>query len=405
MGTDLNAPLGQDRKVRPANAKLSRFRARHMVSAVAVIGILGLSLWAAFAPSGLKQETSSDKSADVDMAGGDAAPTAVTPDAKPDKQSAQGVRRTTAMSGVGVEETLTDDGSIVRKYTPRARDGQGPLIIETNRVGQDPRMAALPNEDLLEDTSFGRLPVIGADGTRPVEQYARPWSGARGTRVAIVVGGLGLSQTGTQRAIQRLPSEVTLAFAASGNSLQRWMQEGRRSGHEILVQVPLEPFDYPQNDPGPHTLRVGAGETKNLADLHHAMGLITNYTGIMNFMGGRFLSDSDALQPVMRDIANRGLLFLDDGSSAQSLSGKVAGTLNAPHAFADVQLDSELSTEAVLRKLDELERIARRNGTAIGVASAFDESVDAITQWYDEASRRGIEIVGVSALANTAQDE
>ena len=30
-------------------------------------------------------------------------------------------------------------------------------------------------------------------------------------------------------------------------------------GHEVMLQVPMEPFDYPDNDPGPHTLD-GAGE-------------------------------------------------------------------------------------------------------------------------------------------------
>ncbi|MGQ3293297.1 MAG: divergent polysaccharide deacetylase family protein, partial [Shinella sp.] len=70
-----------------------------------------------------------------------------------------------------------------------------------------------------------------------------------------------------------------------------------------------------------------------------------------------------------------------------------------PHAFADLQLDADLSRDAVLKKLDELERIARRNGTAIGMASAFDESVDAIREWCEEAGGRGIEIVGVASLA------
>ncbi|HVK90453.1 MAG TPA: divergent polysaccharide deacetylase family protein, partial [Mycoplana sp.] len=101
-----------------------------------------------------------------------------------------------------------------------------------------------------------------------------------------------------------------------------------------------------------------------------------------------------------RDIGDRGLLFLDDGSSAQSLSGTIAGALEMPHAFADLQLDVTLSREAILRKLDELERVARRNGTAIGVASAFDESVEAVAAWCEEAVRRGIEIVGVAALAD-----
>ncbi len=393
MGTDIHAPLGQDRKARPGPAGPSRFSAGTVVSALAVAALLGFSGWTALAPSGLATTPFTPPA-------GEAAVRTSGPEA--DRKTAEakdGVRRANGLSGARVEETQTGHGDVVRKYSPGTRDGTGPLLIEANRVGQDPRTAAFPNEDLLEDTPDGKIPVIGLDGTRPLDQYARPWSGARGTRIAIVVGGLGLSQTGTQRAIRDLPAEVTLAFAASGNSLPRWMQEARRGGHEILLQVPLEPFDYPQNDPGAYTLRTDFSETKNLAELHRAMARITNYTGIVNFMGGRFLSDADALEPVIRDVASRGLLFLDDGSTAQSLSGTIAGAVEAPHAFADLQLDADLSREAVLKKLDELERIARRNGTAIGIASAFDESVDAIAKWCEEAQTRGIEIVGVASLA------
>ena len=390
MGTDIHAPLGQNRKARPGPAGPSRFSRGTIALTFAAIGLLGFSGWTALAPSGLRTASlaiPSEKAAT---------------EAKPDQKIAEagdGVRRAKGLSGARVEETLTENGNVVRKYSPGARDGAGPLIIEANRIGQDARTAAFPNEELLEETSDGKIPVIGLDGTRPMDQYARPWSGARGTRIAVVVGGLGLSQTGTQRAIRELPGEVTLAFAASGNSLPRWMQEARRDGHEILLQMPLEPFDYPQNDPGPFTLRTDMSEAQNLAELHGAMARLTNYTGIVNFMGGRFLSDAGALEPVMRDIASRGLLFLDDGSTAQSLSGTLAGAIEAPHAFADLQLDADLSEAAVLKKLDELERIARRNGTAIGIASAFDESVDAIRKWCEEAETRGVEIVGVASLA------
>lgn len=310
----------------------------------------------------------------------------------------QGLQRTDPSSGAQVERTLTDDGTVVTKYSPRLRDGSGPVIVDAPRIGQDPRIAGTPNEDLLEDTPSGRLPIVGGDGLRPMDQYARPWSGARGTRIAIVVSGLGLSQTGTQRAIQQLPGEVTLAFAASGNSLQRWMQVSRREGHEILIQVPMEPFGYWAADSDPLTLLTSASVADNLGNLHEAMAKITGYTGIMNHMGGRFLSDPNAVEPLLRDVADRGLLFLDDGASAQSVSGTIAKALELPHGFADLTLDGQLEKNSILRKLDELERIALRKGTAVGIASAFDESVDAIAQWAQEAQGRGIEIVGISAL-------
>lgn len=397
MATDLHAPLGQNRAERRRPSR--RPSVAQLASSCIVCGIIGLSFYSAFEPTRLTSPLTIPDNSQV--AAADAAQPA-TP--APSIDNSMTERPLAApRSGANVERTMTSDGTVVTKYTPRPRDGEGPVIIDAGGIGQDPRMAAIPNDALLEDTPEGRLPIVGPDGQRPMDQYARPWSGARVTRIAIVVGGLGLSQTGTQRAIKELPEEVTLAFAASGNSLQRWMQDARRGGHEILLQVPFEPFDYPDNDPGPETLLIRQSAAKNLVNLHKAMAKITNYTGIMNYLGGRYLASSDALDPVMRDIAGRGLLFLDDGSSAQSLSGTFAKAMDIPHAFADVQLDGQLQTSAILTKLDELERIARKNGSAIGAASAFDESIVAIRQWVQKAGERGIEIVGVSALVADPQ--
>lgn len=370
------------------------------VAALAAVGVLGLSAYAM-----RPQETALKAPASPEITGTtpteEVAKAEIAPvlPAETDAGALTGMPKSGPRSGANVVRTLTDDGVVVTKYTPGQRNQNGAVLLDATSVGQDPRMAAIPAPDLVEKTAFGPLPVTSTDGMRPVDRYARPWSGAHGTRIAIVVGGLGLSQTGTQNAIRQLPDEITLAFASSGNSLARWMQEARRSGHEILLQVPFEPFDYPDNDPGADTLLTSLSAEKNLANLHKAMGKITNYTGVMNYLGGRFLSDQKAMDPVMKDIAARGLLFLDDGTAARSLSGHYAKALNMPFGFADVQLDQEVDEQSILTKLDELERIARRNGSAIGVASAFDESVAAIAQWSEQATMRGIEIVGVSALA------
>ncbi|KJF68069.1 divergent polysaccharide deacetylase family protein [Rhizobium nepotum] len=394
MPSDLRKPLlGRQKKSAGINRRFSVIMA---VSVLAVLAIGGLSVYTALSPGNLQKTATGP---DIQPQLPENMPKTAAADVEGPGE-ASGLKPESGRSGANINRATMPDGNVVSVYSPRPRDSDGPALMSGQTYGQDPRMATRPNDALLEETAFGRLPVVGADGLRPMEQYARPWSGARGTRVAIVVGGLGLSQTGSQKAIRELPPEVTLGFAASGNSLQRWMQEARREGHEILLQVPLEPFGYPGTNPGPDTLLAGDPAKVNIDRLHRSMAKITNYTGIMNYLGGRFLAEQAALEPVMRDIGKRGLLFLDDASSAQSLSGGIAKAISAPQGFADVLLDGEVTEAAVLRKLDELERIARRNGQAIGVASAFDESIAAISKWSREAGGRGIEIVGVSALVS-----
>lgn len=294
------------------------------------------------------------------------------------------------------------DGASVIRVTPPTLEGSQSVIVirDPSALTQDSRTAHLPDSSLIENSDYGALPMRAPDGRRPFDAYARPWSGARGARVAIVIGGLGLSQTGTQNAIETLPGEVTLAFAPHGNSLDRWMQAARRAGHEILLQLPLEPFDYPSVDPGRDTLTVSGDAYENTERLLRTLARITNYVGVMNYMGARFTSEEAVMSPLMAELGRRGLMFLDDGTSARSIADRLAPGNGAPFAAAHATVDTNRDRASILARLDDLERVARAQGYAIGTGSAFDTTVETVTSWVAEARRRGVEIVPVSALAN-----
>lgn len=293
-------------------------------------------------------------------------------------------------------------GPSITRVQPRT-DSDSPSVVvirDPSGLSRNAATAHLPDPELVEQSDYGPLPRRSAEGRRPFDAYARPWSGARGARIAVVVGGLGLSQTGTQRAIEVLPPEVTLAFAPAGNSLDRWMQTARREGHELLMQIPLEPFDYPNVDPGRGTLTVDADPMTFREDLYWTLGRMTNYAGVMNHMGGRFVTDDDAMKTLMAELSDRGLGYLDDGASARSIADAQAASAGVPFAASSVAIDTVRERGEILKKLDEAERIARATGSAIAVGAGFDVTVDAVAAWISEARLRGIEIVGYSALAN-----
>lgn len=372
MNSDLDRPLGQNGK-RPDPKSDKTPVIRWLFPSAAIVCVLGLASFVTYTShQGFRRPVPEPPKPQV----AEAAPTVIPPPAP-------------------AHDNKSQPGNIVT-----APEG-GPKVIvvgDPTRRAQDPRTAHIPEPDMLEQSPQGPLPIIAPDGRRPLDIYARPWSGARGARVAIIIGGLGLSQTGSQQAIQTLPPEVTLAFSPEGNSLLRWMQAARQDGHEVLMQIPLEPYDYPRVNPGRNTLTVDASPAATLENLHRTMGRITNYTGVMNYMGARFTAEPEALSTVIQDIAKRGLLYLDDGTSARSKADSIAAQQGAPFAAADLLIDASQDRGAILKKLDELERIARAKGTAIATGSAFDVTVEAVKSWANEAKARGIEIVPVSAL-------
>jgi uncharacterized protein len=270
-------------------------------------------------------------------------------------------------------------------------------------VRQEAALAHIPDPRVSQRSDTGLLPRRSEDGLRPMDVYSRPAAteGNFGVaRVVIIVGGVGISQTSSQQAVQQLPPSITLAFAPYGNSLLRWMQEARKRGHELLVQIPMEPFDYPSNDPGPHTLTTGADASENLSNLHWSMSRITNYVGVTNFLGAKFVADAAAMKPVFEDLASRGVLFVDDGTARNSQTEKAAGESLLPFARASIVIDADRSPAAIDKQLSALEAEAKRTGIAIGIANAFPESIERIARFAESATGKGIEITPVSSVVS-----
>lgn len=393
MPQNLEQPLGQHLKPpAPSRWRLSRGALAWTMAGVALVSAAGFF---ALQDSGLRRPEPQIV-AQLDEA------------SAPDSDAANPAETADPMTETKQADDIADNpgGAKIIKVPQTQPPATGPIVIrDPTAAAYNPRTAHLPVRELLEDSPYGPLPKRGADGRRPLDVYARPWSGARGARVAIVIGGLGVSQTGTQRAVAALPPEVTLAFASQGNSISRWMADARRSGHEILMQLPMEPFDYPQVNPGRDTLLVDDVGGENTDKLHRVLAKTTNYTGVVNYLGARFTAEPAVMAPLVEELARRGLLYLDDGTSARSLADRLAKEKGTAFAAADMTIDVQRDRGAVLQKLDELERIARAKGYAIGTGSAFDVTIDAVASWVAEATRRGIEVVPISALVDDPEKQ
>lgn len=262
-------------------------------------------------------------------------------------------------------------------------------------------LSFIPVKEITEKGPHGPLPKVADDGRRPVDLYAAPVRAEAQhlPKVVLVIGGLGLSQRGTQNAIENLPADITFAFAPYGASLDRWMRQARKSGHEVLLQLPLEPFDYPDNDPGPHTLLSALPAKANQERLHWILARLTNYTGVVNYMGARFTASEKALLPVLQEMRDRGLLYLDDGSSSRSTASRLAASAKTPFAKADLVVDTEPNAADIDARLLQLESIARSQGMAVGTASALPISIERIAEWSRTLEARGVYLVPASAAA------
>ena len=248
----------------------------------------------------------------------------------------------------------------------------------------DPAVATLPEIIAVPVPVVATRPAIPSTGVSP--------------RIALIITAAGLHTATTERAIEGLPGGVTLAFAPIGTQTAPLAEAAIKDGHTVLVEIPMEPINQ-SRDPGePLTLRVSNSGTANIARLDKALSRFPGASGISSYLGARFSRSEQAASPVVKEIASRGLFLFENQPNSQSRLGPLARSHNAAYASGSLVIDSDQDQTRIADRLAMLERQARRDGVAIGVASAYRESITAIERWVVAAEKRGIVFVPVTKI-------
>ncbi|ATC33896.1 divergent polysaccharide deacetylase family protein [Caulobacter vibrioides] len=283
-------------------------------------------------------------------------------------------------------------GPVMAKTQDEAPIAEG--LENAPAIPQGPGLPQAPMAGLsAPGPGGGLLPIIAADGRTVADAYARPFTPDGRPKVSVVIGGLGLNAQTTRAAIETLPGEITLSFAPYAEGLQGWIDLARAHGHEVLLETPMEPADYPANDPGPYTLIATNRPDDTVRKLEWLMSRATGYFGLSNYLGARFVDNDQAMNTFNAALKARGLAFIDDG-----LAARRAGPI--PRASADRVIDDELSASAIDAQLRALETGAASRGQSLGSGFAYPVTINQVRTWAAGLQARGIQLAPASALAH-----
>ncbi|MCB9991846.1 MAG: divergent polysaccharide deacetylase family protein [Rhodospirillales bacterium] len=262
-------------------------------------------------------------------------------------------------------------------------------------------LAAAPIDGLYEKTPDGHLPVVRQkDGLTPFAAYRRPFDlhSTDNPIIAIAITGLGLSDVATESAVRTMPQEISFIISPYAPSIDFWVRESRARGHEVWLSFPMESDRYPVDDPGPHTMLVGAPERENQYKMEWLLSRTDGYIGFVTDNNPAFLEASNDMRPIIGNIYHRGLGFVDGSSHPTLIPQTMAAGQNAPYASIDLWIDKDdASQRAIDAALKTLEETARKKGFAAGVIHPLPVSYQQVLAWTKTLKSKGIVLVPLSA--------
>jgi len=271
--------------------------------------------------------------------------------------------------------------------TPPTQTGPtGPrtIMIDGSPIdGEASGLAPAPFAGLTRISAYGRIPAIAPNGARAVSSYNRPYKAVAGKRpVSVIIGGLGVNRSLTQKAINELPADITLSFAAHSTGLQNWIDQARAAGHEVLIELPMESTGFDASEPGAdRALLASRNTTSNNRNLDWLLSRAQGYFAVTNYNGDLFLTRSDAAAPILDRLSKAGLGFIYDGSETAPSLGALSQSAALPFARGYNLIDPEQDSVRIQSELARLADTARASGGQIGVGFAYPETIEAVRRW------------------------
>lgn len=216
--------------------------------------------------------------------------------------------------------------------------------------------------------------------------------------IVMIIGGLGLSKSVTNSAM-KLPPSITLGFSPYSNDIDKLSYEAISKGHEILINLPLEPVDYPIDDPGPMGLISDLSDSKNIQRLKFILSLVENCQGVYSIEKEKFTKSPISTRNLLDELKKENKLFLYGVGGRNSLITQLAAKEGFDLFTNDQIIDEEISSDAILNKLLLLEEEAKANGMAIGIGNSYPITIEIIEKWAASLDNKGIQLVPLRWVA------
>jgi uncharacterized protein len=213
--------------------------------------------------------------------------------------------------------------------------------------------------------------------------------------LAIVLDDFGDDLEIARRAVL-LPRAVTFAvlpFLRYSNEISAL---AAAAGHEVILHLPMEPHNYPAQDPGEGALLLGAADEDILLNFTEALDHVPAAVGVNNHMGSAFTEDADRMRFLLSRFNALGLFFLDSRTSPHTVGEKVARELGVPCARRDVFLDNAADPKAIAGQFRELLELAQNQGHALAIGHARPLTVTMLPDLLAGAREAGFNLVPVA---------
>ncbi|MDQ6780856.1 MAG: divergent polysaccharide deacetylase family protein [Candidatus Eremiobacteraeota bacterium] len=215
-------------------------------------------------------------------------------------------------------------------------------------------------------------------------------------QLAIIIDDCGYSMERDRRFLQ-LPIPVTLSILPMTPHGKEIAAEAQVAGKFIMLHLPMEP-ESAQAHPGPGAITTAMTDAQVHDQVESDVESLPPVLGANNHMGSKATSDARVMRDVLGVFQERHLFFIDSLTSGSSVGGSLAKQLGVATTSRDVFLDNSTTLPYIEGQLDEAQRVALKQGSAVAIGHPNATTAQALTAYIPRMQAAGITFVPAQSL-------
>jgi polysaccharide deacetylase 2 family uncharacterized protein YibQ len=228
-----------------------------------------------------------------------------------------------------------------------------------------------------------------------VEQPPKPAPKHRGTLVFVIDdAGNNLREL---EPFLRFPGPLTIAVLPGLPHSAEAARRIRAAGKEVFLHQPMEALGG--QNPGPGAVFLGMSREEVRSVIARNLDEIWPAAGMNNHQGSRISLDEGIMETVLSLCRERGIVFLDSRTIADTAAPKAARRLGMTIGERDVFLDNEQERAAMLRSVSLGLEKAKAAGFAVMIGHTWSPELAAVlTELYPDLTGQGYSLTTASQL-------
>jgi len=218
-------------------------------------------------------------------------------------------------------------------------------------------------------------------------------------RLAIVIDDVEDSpENQTVRAFLDVPVPLTLAILPLSPKSKEIAERAGLCGKEVLLHLPMEPKNYPEENPGPQAIYVDLKEGEIRRRVREALKAVPGAKGVDNHMGSRATEDPVVMRILLEEIKKQDLFFVDAQTTPNSVAYQTATRLGVPCVKSTGFFDDKPNAAAIQKTLLSLAMTAQTRHRVLAIGHCRKATLEALKAVLPKLREMGVELVPASEV-------